>query len=107
MLNTSIEMLENRAKKVQKSLENILKTEVLNTNTLVGGGTTPNKKIPSIALTLEYKNYKPNELEKLLRKNNLIARIENEKILLDFRTIQENEIEKIANILKKIFESAK
>ena len=58
---------------------------------MVGGGTTPNKKIPSIALSLEYKNYKPNQLEKLLRKNLIISRIENEKVLLDFRTIQENE----------------
>ena len=107
MLYTKIETLEQRAFKLLEKVSNFCICEVIKTQTLIGGGTTPNKKIPSIALTIEHKDYKPNQIEKLLRKNNLIARIENEKILLDFRTIQENEIEKIANILKKIFESAK
>ena len=43
------------------------------------------------------------QIEKLFRQNNLICRIENEKVLLDFRTIQENEIEQIANIIAKVF----
>ena len=107
MLYTKIETLEQRAFKLLEKVSDFCICEVIKTQTLIGGGTTPNKKIPSIALTIEHKDYKPNQIEKLLRKNNLIARIENEKILLDFRTIQENEIEKIANILKKIFESAK
>lgn len=107
MLYTKIETLEQRAFKLLEKISNFCICEVIKTQTLIGGGTTPNKKIPSIALTIEHKDYKPNQIEKLLRKNNLIARIENEKILLDFRTIQEDEIEKIANILKKIFESAK
>ena len=107
MLYTKIETLEQRALKLLEKVSDFCICEVIKTQTLIGGGTTPNKKIPSIALTIEHKDYKPNQIEKLLRKNNLIARIENEKILLDFRTIQEDEIEKIANILKKIFESAK
>ena len=107
MLYTKIETLEQRALKLLEKVSDFCICEVIKTQTLIGGGTTPNKKIPSIALTIEHKDYKPNQIEKLLRKNNLIARIENEKILLDFRTIQENEIKKIANILKKIFESAK
>ncbi|QKJ26869.1 L-seryl-tRNA(Sec) selenium transferase [Aliarcobacter cibarius] len=105
MLNTSIEMLENRAKKVQKSLENILKTEVLNTNTLVGGGTTPNRKIPTVALSLEFKDFKANKIEKILRDNLIISRIENDKVLLDFRTILEEDLEKLENILKEIFKN--
>ena len=105
MLNTSIEMLENRAKKVQKSLENILKTEVLNTNTLVGGGTTPNRKIPTVALSLEFKDFKANKIEKILRDTLIISRIENDKVLLDFRTILEEDLEKLENILKEIFKN--
>ena len=35
---------------------------------MVGGGTTPNKKIPQLLLSLEYKNLKANEIEKILRK---------------------------------------
>lgn len=105
MLNTSIEVLETRAKKVQESLQNILKTEVLSTNTVVGGGTTPNKKIPTIALSLEFKDFKANKIEALLRENLIISRIENDKVLLDFRTILEEDLEKLENILKEIFQN--
>lgn len=54
-------------------------------------------------MSLEYKNYKANKLEELLRKNNLISRIENDRVILDFRTILEDEIEKIEIILKNLF----
>ncbi|AXH09368.1 L-seryl-tRNA(Sec) selenium transferase [Malaciobacter halophilus] len=103
MLHTPIEELEKRALYVKNSLNTICKCEVIKSETLIGGGTTPNRKIPSIALTLEYKNYKPNKIEKLLRDNCLISRIENEKVLLDFRSIQKNELDEIIAIIKKVF----
>ncbi|MCR1816030.1 L-seryl-tRNA(Sec) selenium transferase [Aliarcobacter butzleri] len=107
MLNTKIETLEQRANNLKEKCENFIKCEVIKTSTMVGGGTTPNKKIPTIALTLEYKNYKPNKLEEILRKNSIISRIENDKILLDFRTILESDCKKIEEILKNLFESTK
>ena len=76
MLNTKIETLEQRANNLKEKCENFIKCEVIKTSTMVGGGTTPNKKIPTIALTLEYKNYKPNKLEEILRKNSIISRID-------------------------------
>lgn len=103
MLHTSLETLEQRANTLKEKIENICKCEVVKSETLIGGGTTPNRKIPSVALTLEYKNYKPNKIEKLLRAHNLIVRIENEKVVLDFRTIQEDEISKIEKIVRKVF----
>ena len=103
MLFASTETLEQRAIKLKEKIKDIYSCEIIKTSTMVGGGTTPNKKIPSIALSLEYKNYKPNKLEQLLRKKLIITRIENDKVLLDFRTIQENELEKLENILKGLF----
>ncbi|MFW3405450.1 L-seryl-tRNA(Sec) selenium transferase [Aliarcobacter butzleri] len=107
MLNTKIETLEQRANNLKEKCKNFIKCEVIKTSTMVGGGTTPNKKIPTIALTLEYKNYKPNKLEEILRKNSIISRIENDKVLLDFRTILESDCKKIEEILKNLFESTK
>lgn len=103
MLHTSLEILEKRANTLKEKIENICICEVIKSETLIGGGTTPNRKIPSMALTLEYKDFKPNKIEKLLRANNLIVRIESEKVLLDFRTIQEEDILKIEEIIKKVF----
>lgn len=103
MLHTSIDILEQRANSLKDKINDICKCEVINTQTLIGGGTTPNKKIPSIALTFEFKDFKANKIEKILRENKIIARIENDKVLLDFRTIQEEEIAKLKTIIRKVF----
>ena len=105
MLNTKVEVLEERAKILKAKIENFIKCEVIKTSTMVGGGTTPNKKIPSFALALQFKDFRANKLEEILRKNLIISRIENDRVLLDFRTIKEDEIEKIANILEKEFKN--
>ncbi|AXX91950.1 L-seryl-tRNA(Sec) selenium transferase [Malaciobacter molluscorum LMG 25693] len=103
MLYTTIETLEQRAKYIKQNLENICNCEIIETSSLIGGGTTPNRKIPTIALSIEYKDFKPNKIEELLRKNNIIARIENEKVLLDFRSIKDSEVDEIIAIIKKVF----
>lgn len=106
MLNTPISVLENRANNLKEKIQNICKCEIIKTSTMVGGGTTPNKKIPSIALSIEFENYKPNKVEKLLRENRVISRIENDKVLLDFRAILEEQIDELEDILKNIFKSS-
>jgi len=104
MLFTHIDTLQKRAQELQSSLKNICTTNIIQTQTLIGGGTTPNKKIPTVALQVEFENLKPNQLEKLFRKNNIIGRIENESFLLDLRSVSEQELntleEKIKTILK-------
>ena len=105
MLNTKVEVLEERANLLKAKIESFIKCEVIKTSTMVGGGTTPNKKIPSFALALQFKDFRANKLEEILRKNLIISRIENDRVLLDFRTIKEDEIEKIANILEKEFKN--
>jgi len=103
MLNTKVEVLEVRAKKLKEKIKDFIECELIQTSTLVGGGTTPNKKIPTIALSIKYRDFKANKIEEILRKNLIISRIENDKVLLDFRTIKEDEIIKIEEILKKEF----
>ena len=103
MLHTSILELEKRALSLKESIDTFCNCEVIKTQSLIGGGTTPNKKIPTIALSISYKDYKVNKIEKILREEILITRIENEKVLIDFRSIKENEIYKIEAIITKVF----
>ena len=103
MLHTSVIELEERANLLKESIQDLCSCEIIETQTLIGGGTTPNKKIPTIALAIKYKDYKANKIEKLFRANNLITRIENEKVLIDFRSIKQNQILQIASIIKKVF----
>jgi L-seryl-tRNA(Ser) seleniumtransferase len=102
MLLKPIEQLKQNAQTIKTSLESLCKCEIIETKTVIGGGTTPNKKIPTIALSLEFKNYKPNKIEKLLRAQNIIGRIEDEKYLLDFRTIKEEDLKFIISTIKEI-----
>lgn len=102
MLFKSTNELKNNALKLQEKIKDICTSKIVETKTVIGGGTTPNRKIPTIALSIEFKEFKPNKIEKLFRAKNIIGRIENEKFLLDFRTIQENEINQIEDIMKEI-----
>ena len=81
---------ENLANKIGKE-----KCEVIQSETFMGGGTLPNRKFPTIALHVKGK---AKELERKFRKKHLIGRIENDKFLIDFRSILpyvEEKIEKI------------
>lgn len=102
MLFTSTKELQQRAQILQEKIASLCTCKILETQTVIGGGTTPNKKIPTVALSIEFKKFKPNKIEQLFRKNGVIGRIENDAFLLDFRTIQEKEIETLANIIGNI-----
>jgi len=102
MLFTPITTLKSRASEVENKIQNICTCNIIETQTVIGGGTTPNKKIPTIALSIEFKNYKPSKIEKLFREKKVIGRIENDNFLLDFRSIQESEIESITKIISEI-----
>ena len=100
MLFLNVETLSANAKTLQKQIKDICTCELINTKTPIGGGTTPNRLIPSIALGIQIKNYKANKMEVLFRNKNIIGRIHNDKFLLDFRTIYINDIKFIAQSIK-------
>jgi len=102
MLFTPVETLTQRAQELQEKINDFCTTKIIDTQTVIGGGTTPNQKIPTVALSLEFNNYKPNKIEQLLRKQNLVGRIENDKFLLDFRTIKTSDMKRIEDIINKV-----
>ncbi len=102
MLFLNVETLSANAKILQKQIQDICTCELINTKTPIGGGTTPNRLIPSIALGIQIKNLKANKMEVLFRNKNIIGRIHNDKFLLDFRTIHINDIKFIAQSIKDI-----
>lgn len=101
LLHVNTDELKIRAKNIAtKFKDNIC--EVVDTYTYVGGGTMPNKKIPSIAIKF---NLKAKILEKAFRENFVIGRIENDTFLLDFRSIDENEDKKLSDIIDKVLKN--
>lgn len=102
MLFSSLDELRENALLLQDSIKDICESKIIETKTVIGGGTTPNRTIPSIALSVKIKNYKQNKMEKLFREKNIIGRIEDDRFLLDFRAIQKSEIQQIINAVKEI-----
>ena len=92
MLFKDVDALKKNAKVLFEQIKELVSCEIIDTTTLIGGGSTPNKKIPSIAVTIQIKNYSPNKIQTLFREKNIIGRIEDEKFLLDLRTINMNDI---------------
>ena len=96
-LYKSVEELENTANFINSQLKTPL--EIVCTTTFVGGGTMPNKRIPSLALAVKGN---ANENEAKFRKNLVIGRIEEGKFLLDLRSVLDADVQ---NLIEKINET--
>jgi L-seryl-tRNA(Ser) seleniumtransferase len=77
------------------------RVSVLDSEASVGGGAFPDARIPSVALAL---SGRPAELERLLRAGNpaVVARVSDDRVLLDLRTVFPSEDEELATALRNV-----
>ena len=101
MLFRSVDELRLDAQKVQSQIKQNIKTKIIDTKTFIGGGTTPNKTIPSVALVIDVNGIKVKKLQKLFREKLIIGRIEDDEFLLDFRTIQKIQLSKVVETINE------
>jgi len=85
MLATPLETLRERAKK--------LSDQIIETQCALGGGTTPTETIPSIGIEL------PATAHARFLKAGIVGRIQNEKFILDMRTLREEDLRTVEAIL--------
>ena len=90
MLFATPEQLRSRAEALRKRLP--VRAEILASETYVGGGTMPNRKIPTVVLALEGE---AQELEAAFRARRIIGRIEKDRFVLDMRTVEEKDFAQI------------
>ncbi len=98
MLFKDTNHLKRRALEFIKDL-NDKDIKIIETSTFMGGGTLPNREFPSIALHVKGK---AQVLEREFRKRLVIGRIEDDKFLLDFRTVLPKDEKKLKSIIKEI-----
>jgi L-seryl-tRNA(Ser) seleniumtransferase len=98
LLQRDIKELKKRATSVRNKIGKD-KCEIIETKTFMGGGTLPNREFPTIAISIKGK---ATTLEKKFRQNNLIGRIENDKFLIDFRSILPDMEEDIVKICQRV-----
>ncbi|NCD12282.1 MAG: L-seryl-tRNA(Sec) selenium transferase [Epsilonproteobacteria bacterium] len=98
LLFRSVEELSQRALHVKEAVgENYC--AITPSETYMGGGTLPNRKFPTIALHVKGK---ATVLERKFREKLVIGRIEEDKFLLDFRTILPHNEVLLIDIIKQI-----
>jgi L-seryl-tRNA(Ser) seleniumtransferase len=107
MAKQSPEAIQKRVEEFMQSLRAScpkLSMEILQTESAFGGGTSPNQVQRSFAIKIKVKGQAAssiNELNRLLRNGTpkVIARLQDESIIIDFRTVQPWEEEGLAQAL--------
>lgn len=111
MLTVPLEELKKRARKIERLLKKSIAVDCrvkrVATVSKVGGGALPEFTIESCAVELDPVNMRLSVFEKKLRSQPLpiIGRIENERFLLDVRTLQDQEISELVEIIVGLFKS--
>jgi len=104
--------LEQRARQLQfllsKEIGEYARVAIEEAFSQAGGGALPTVNLPSAAVVVEPKDIQIEELNRMLRANvpAVIGHIRTDRLLLDVRTLQEGEIELVAQVFKKVFTEA-
>jgi L-seryl-tRNA(Ser) seleniumtransferase len=107
MITLSFGHTETKAKELAKLLENIgdsrMSVHLIDLFSRPGGGAFPLLKLPSKGVGVTVQGISANTVEKKMRSNEIpiIGRIEEDRFILDLRTIQDDELP----IIKKAFDN--
>lgn len=106
MITMSMEEMEKKALLLKEKIDRIgvFETAVEDTTGVVGGGSAPSSVLKSVAVSITGGGFTSEKVEKLLRKGDLpiVARIKDEKVLFDIRTVFDDELDLIADKLREI-----
>ena len=108
MLNRSFEKMQEMAEYIKKELENrqtSLVMEIRETASVSGGGSMPRESLTSVGIFVRHPLYSAEKLSSLFRnlKVPVIARIEDEWVVLDMRTlIDDSETELLLDELSEL-----
>lgn len=102
LLSKTLEEMQIQADAILSGIEHPHKLSTLKTSTYAGGGSLPQHLLESLALIIEDHPKNAERLIKALRDQGLIARIEKDKVLLDLRSIDDDEHSHVMTILNTV-----
>ena len=109
MIQLSREAIGRRAMHLAERLsaQRQFSARVQDGDSLIGGGSTPAQALPTALLAVTHSRHSAQELERLLRQNSppVIARVEQDTLLLDLRTVFEEQDEELLRALERIAEN--
>ena len=108
MILTPLETIEERCKKVINKMSSetrvCMNLSMVDGFSEMGGGALPGERIPTRLISLHSEKINAEEIAARLRSNTppIFARIEQDHILLDMRTVYDEEVDMISVALEKI-----
>lgn len=83
----------------------ILRLEILEGSSAVGGGAAPTAELPTALISITHPDKTANQIEAQLRGSTppVIARIENDRVVLDLRTVADSEEPELQNAVLSLF----
>ena len=106
MIQLSREAIRERAARLAEKLSarTQISARVQDGDSVIGGGSTPAQSLPTALLAVTHSRHSAQELEGLLRQNSppIIARVEQDTLLLDLRTVFEDQDEELLLALESI-----
>ena len=107
MMRLSKQEIASRAEMLAKSLDPLppkLKIDLIDGESVVGGGAAPSSVLPTRILALSCSGLSADELAARLRASDppIIARIEEGRVLLDLRTVFPDQDQTIVDVLRRI-----
>jgi L-seryl-tRNA(Ser) seleniumtransferase len=107
-LTTSMKRVNTKANdlysKIKKSQNGNIDAGIIDGFSEVGGGSLATESLPTKLVYVRLKDMADDQMALLLRQNNppVIVRVQNEQVVIDARTIGDDEIDIIANAITKI-----
>jgi L-seryl-tRNA(Ser) seleniumtransferase len=102
MMRASAEELGSRAEAIREKISGAqLMAEIVEGESLIGGGAAPTATLPARALAITSSTMSSDEIAERLRRNDppIVARVEDNRVLLDLRTIFPEQDERVAHAL--------
>ncbi len=109
MIAAPVDVIDKRAKRLVRRLRRDLnehcRFSIVDSSSRVGGGAMPEQNVPSRSVVVEPVRLSVSELERALRRQEtaVISRIEDDRLMLDLRTVMDDELDLIHKSLLQIF----
>ncbi len=104
MIAMSADAIESRARRIIEKLPSSLGAEIVDGASAIGGGSAPGSTLPTRLIAIRREGVSPDTLAASLRAQQppVIARIDNDRVLLDLRTVQPAEDEALAQAIARL-----
>jgi L-seryl-tRNA(Ser) seleniumtransferase len=109
MLRASPAEIRRRCEWIAGQVNSVgLVADVVSAHSLIGGGTAPNARLASSAVSLRHTSIQPHALLQILRRLDpaVIGRVSDDRVLLDLRTVEPECDVMLASLLQRAAQSA-